>query len=106
MSDVQMYPPEEPVSIQEAFEAFHAKHPKVYEALRHLAHDALRNGHKKIGIGMLWEVVRWNLVYAMRKDDAEEWKLNNNLRSRYARKLMADDPALADIFETRELKAP
>lgn len=83
-----------------AFQAFHAENPHVYAALVELARAAKEKGAAEIGIGMLWEVLRWRLFFET--TDAN-FKLNNNHRSRYARLIMAQEPDLAGIFEVREL---
>ena len=93
-------------SIESRFEAFHHRNPDVYDCLVRLAYAANRAGRRRIGIGMLFEVLRWEWTLAGLPDDAEEFKLNNNYRSRYARLIMADHPALRGLFEVRELKTP
>jgi hypothetical protein len=90
-------------SLQADFERFHADNPGVYARLRALALFAVRKGKRKIGIGMIYEVVRWEYFFDTHGDD--DWKLNNNWRSRYARLLMECEPELVGIFETRELRA-
>jgi hypothetical protein len=90
-------------TIQERFERFHRCNPWVYEQLRHRAHELLNRGHRKIGIKMLFEVLRWQ--YYMQTFDPSGWKLNNNFTSRYARLLMEKDPALRNAFETRTIKS-
>lgn len=84
------------------FREFHRDNPEVYEELMVLVRQALARGRKKIGIKMLWEVVRWNRF--LRTTD-EKYKLNNNYHSRYARLIMDNEPGLVGIFETRELKS-
>lgn len=90
-------------SLQERFEAFHAAHPEVYRELVVLARRARAAGRARIGIGMLWEVLRWERTLAGVEDGM--WKLNNSFRSRYARLIGQREPDLVDVFETRELKA-
>ena len=91
-------------TIQHQFEDFHASNPFVYEALEALAERLVRRGRQKVGIGMLFEVLRWQ--WAMQTDDpSSDYKLNNNYRSRYARLLMENHPEWVGLFETRELKA-
>ncbi len=102
-SAVKMYPPEEPVSIQEAFEAFDLANPIVFLTLVNLARMAQARGRRKLGIGALWERMRWELV--VETNGGDDFKLNNNYRSRYARKILAECPDLDGIFETRELKS-
>ena len=93
-------------TIQTQFEAFHDRHPVVYDYLVTLAFQARRVGRHRIGMKMLFEVLRWEWTIAGLPDDAEEWKLNNNYTSRYARLIMADYPLLDGLFELRELKTP
>jgi hypothetical protein len=88
-------------TIDEAFARFHEDNPHVYDELRMLALRARRRGATKIGIGMLFEVLRWRQTL---RTDGDAYKLNNNYRSRYARMLMAE-PELAGCFETRGLRA-
>lgn len=90
-------------SIQQDFERFHQANPHVYAMLVRLA----RLYHDRIGtfpgIGMLWEVARWNV--ALNTRGTAVWKLNNDFRSRYARLIMDQEPDMADAFETRRLRA-
>lgn len=92
------------LTIQQQFELFHEANPWVYEALRRLALDLVRRGRGRIGVKMLFEVLRWH-YWRSTLDATSDFKLNNNYHSRYARMLMAHEPLLADAFETRELKA-
>lgn len=89
--------------IERRFAAFHAAHPEVYGEIVKLCHTAKAAGRKKIGIGALWEVMRWN--FWLRKDDHEEFRLNNNYRASYARMVMDREPDLAGIFDVRELRS-
>lgn len=89
--------------IEEAFWKFHGENPDVYEALKELAFDAHEAGRTRIGIGMLFEVLRWNRMIQRRQ---ESFKLNNNFRAYYARLLMKQNPELDGLFETRELTVP
>jgi hypothetical protein len=87
-------------TIREAFLRFHAENPHVYMELVKLTHRAKHAGASKIGIGMLFEVLRWRHTMRTGGDD---FKLNNNYRSYYARLIMAREPGLGDIFELRRL---
>lgn len=91
-------------TIAEAFEEFHAENPHVYRKLRELALGLVDRGHRKLGIGMLFEVLRWQTM--METTDPSGFKLNNNYRALYARLLMDREPLLEDVFETRSLHAP
>lgn len=86
-------------SLDDQFNAFHKANPHVYQALKRLALQLARRGHRRIGIKMLFEVLRWQ--YAMSTNDpASDYKLNNNYTSFYARLLDAE-PELRGMFELR-----
>ena len=93
-------------TIQTQFERFHHAHPEVLHHLVRLAWQAHRRGRTHIGIGQLFEVLRWERMIAGLPDEGEAFKLNNNYRSRYARLIMVRYPELDGMFETRELKTP
>lgn len=87
------------LSLEEQFALFHQANPHVYQALRQLAIQLAQRGHRRIGIKMLFEVLRWQ--YALRTDDPNsEFKLNNNYTSFYAR-LLDQEPELNGRFELR-----
>jgi hypothetical protein len=92
--------PSPEATIREAFLRFHYENPHVYVQLTELARQARAAGTKKIGIGMLFEVLRWRHTLSTAGDD---FKLNNNYRSYYARMIMAKEPDLWGIFELRKL---
>lgn len=92
-----------PPTIDARFEAFHAANPWVYDELVRLARGLVERGHRRIGIGMLFEVMRWSW-YMHTSDPTSEWKLNNDYRSRYARLIMVTEDDLAGCFETRGLR--
>lgn len=84
------------------FDKFHADNPRVFDELVKLTEQAYTKGRTKIGIGMLFEVLRWN---RMIHTTDPEFKMNNNYRSRYARLIMEMHPHLDGMFEVRELKS-
>ena len=86
------------------FRSFHEKHPEVYAHLVDLCRRWRRNGRDRWSINGCFEVLRWERRIAGLPDPDEEWKLNNNYRSRYARLLMEQEPELEGIFELRVLK--
>ena len=96
--DLEVVPRE--LSPREKFEEFHRDNPHVYRELRQLALDLVELGHERIGIGMLFEVLRWKRALRTTDDD---FKLNNNYRARYARLLMEMEPRLAGKFEIRQI---
>lgn len=90
-------------SIQDGFTAFHAANPWVLTALENLTAQLLADGARKLGIGMLWEVVRWRYISQTRGDT---FKANNNFRSRYVRLLIERHPDWSAVFDTREIRSP
>lgn len=89
-------------TIQQAFMRFHEANPWVAAELRRMALDLVAQGHQRVGIGMLFEVLRWRFMRGT-DDPGSTFKLNNNYRSRYARMLELTTPELAGRFETRAL---
>jgi hypothetical protein len=94
--------PEQGETIQAAFERFHAANPQVYSNLVALARQQKAFGRDHVGIGMLFEVLRWQHSLQTTGDD---FLLNNNFRSRYARLIQQREPELAAMFNVRELRA-
>lgn len=91
-------------TIQQAFEAFHRANPWVYRALEQLTADQVAQGRERVGIGMLFEVVRWHHSRST-TDESSGFRLNNNYRSRYVRMLTAKHPEWHSLFAVRELRA-
>ena len=91
-------------TIDQAFEAFDHANPHVYENLVRLATRLKKAGRSRVGIKHLFEVLRWE--YSIKTEHAEnQYTLNNNFTSRYARKIIDENPDLQDMFEIRELKS-
>jgi len=93
------------MSMQARFEAFNDLNPWVYDTVVRLTRELVSNGHRKVGMRMLCEVVRWEYM-RFTTDPSCEFKINNDYSPRYARLIMAQEPDLADVYELRELKQP
>jgi len=89
-------------SFDERFAEFHEQNPLVYQELLRLARQAKDIGIRKLGIRMLWEVMRWNFLIRTARPDGD-FKLNDHYHSRYAR-MLNEEPDLKGSFELRELK--
>lgn len=98
-------PPGDGTRIDRAFLAFHAANPDVYIELVALAREAHARGRRRLGMKMLWEVVRWKRFLRTTDNGASVFKLNNNYHSRYARLIALREPDLAGLFELRELRS-
>ena len=89
-------------TIEQRFLEFHYDNPHVYRELVKLCNIAHRNDSKKVGIGMLFEVLRWNHGVVT---NGEKFKMCNDYRSRYARLIMEHNEHLRGIFNVRDLKS-
>src|ERR1041385_1437718 len=90
-------------SISEQFEQHRRDHPEFYDRVVRFAREAKERGRRqRYGIAAIFERIRWHMVIE-RGDDA--YKVNNNLRSHYARCVMDREPDLRDFFETRAMRA-
>lgn len=87
---------------RELFEAFHARNPGVYSELERMCQALVDRGRRRIGIGMLFEVLRWN-YYLATTDPDSEFRLNNNHRAYYARLIIERHPEWADLFQLRQV---
>lgn len=86
--------------IEEAFDQFHKQHPAVYRELVRLSREWRSYGHARLGIATLFEKLRWEW-HVKGIEDADGYKLNNNYRALYARKIMAENADLDGLFEIR-----
>lgn len=91
-------------TIRAKFEKFDDEHPEVYRELVRLAREWVSVGNARLGIATLFERLRWEW-HVTGLTDRDGFKLNNNYRSHYARKIMANEPDLDGLFETRTLTA-
>ena len=84
--------------IREAFWKFHQANPRIWELFYRFAHEAKAAGRAHYGVAAIFERIRWHLNV---ETTGEEFKLNNNYRSCYARMLMIHEPQLGRFFNTR-----
>jgi hypothetical protein len=89
-------------TIQEKFEEFHKNNPHIYNEIVRLARQWKKAGKKRLGIKMIFEVLRWNTAIATQSQD---FKLSNNYTSRYTRLIEAQESDLVNVFRTRPLTA-
>lgn len=84
------------------FLRFHSNNPEVYNNLVRLAREFRRVSHnhnRKLGIAMIYEVLRWQYFIAV--DTDETFRLSNDFRAYYARLIMEQEKDLTDAFNTR-----
>ena len=87
---------------QSSFDNFHARNPQVYRELEAMAAQMVARGRRKIGIKMLFEVLRWNYYLNTTGDD---FRLNNNYAPSYARLILQNHPDWQGLFELRTAKS-
>ncbi|MEU8919527.1 hypothetical protein AB0D10_01150 [Kitasatospora sp. NPDC048545] len=90
-------------SIQERFEQFHALNGWVLAELERLTAECIDAKFAKVSLGMLFEIIRYS--YGRATLSADDFRLNNDFRSRYARLLIEQHPEWATYFEVRALRA-
>lgn len=91
------------MTIQEQFEEFHRLNPALYKEIVRRARALKRVGFKFYGISPLIEVARYHLHVRFKRTD--EFKINNNHKSRYARLIMKQERDLDGFFKLRKLTA-
>lgn len=89
-------------TLDDRFQQFHKDNPHVYDKLVSMTRQLKEKGHKKVGMQMLFEVLRWN---SMMRTVSHDYKLNNDYCSRYARLIMDQEQDLEGIFELRRITA-
>lgn len=90
-------------SIQERFDVFIKDNPSVYELFKKFAWQAREAGLMRISSDDIIHRIRWWTKVEIRS--REPFKINDHFSSRFARKLIQDDPTFERYFETRRLKA-
>src|SRR5579871_1952961 len=78
-------PNQKPNSIWRRWWRWHCEHPEVMDYLVKLVREVKRRGFKRYGMQSLFERLRWHFHI---EKGIEDFKLNNDFASRYARALM------------------
>src|SRR5690606_38342079 len=81
------------------FEKYHAENPQVFRLFHMYASEVKARGYKRFSANAIFERIRWHMNIETKGD---EYKLNNNYRAFYARKLMVEVPGFEGFFEIRE----
>jgi hypothetical protein len=83
------------------FREFHEANPHVYLRLVEMTRAAKGKGHRKFGVRVLWEALRWERMMSTSDPTQDDWKLNDHYTRFYSRLIMKKEPDLAGIFEIR-----
>jgi hypothetical protein len=81
-----------------SFRDFHEENPKIFRLFRKFAYQLKRAGKAQYGAKAIMERIRWHL--AVETND-EDFKINNNYTSCYARLLVANNQRFKGFFELR-----
>ncbi len=84
-------------TITERAERFHRRNPSVYTFAVSVSRYTKSKGVQHYGIGAVWEIMRFKYL----ETHGDIYKLNNNYRAWYARRIMQNEPDLANFFTTR-----
>lgn len=87
-------------SIVDKFVDYHKGNPQVYEMFKKFTQQVLDKGRDRISAKFIFERMRWeSLIVA---DDPEEFKINNNYTSFYARMFEHEFPEHEGLFAKRK----
>ena len=87
--------------IEEKFETYHKDNPHVYDLFVKFAKEAKGSGMTKFSANGIFERIRW---FTNIETTGERFKISNNYRPYYARKMMKEYPEFEGFFSIKELK--
>ena len=83
------------------FTQYHKDNPHIWDAFKKVSIEAKSKGFDRFSANGIFEIIRWNTTLETR----DKYKVNNNYRPDYARKMMKDYPEFNGFFRVRTLKA-
>lgn len=83
------------------FSTYHKENPHIWKAFKKYSFEAKDKGFSNYSANGIFEIIRWNTDLKSR----DKYKVNNNYRPDYARKMMTEYPEFNGFFRTRVLKA-
>lgn len=87
-------------TIAERFEEYLRDNPHIWAEFCRMARTLKDRGVEHYGAKSIFEAIRYHTVLA----GNDGFKVNNVFSSRFARKLMAEQPEFSGFFELRELQ--
>jgi hypothetical protein len=88
---------------RDKFDCFHGDNPHIYKRLVQMTRLLVRKGQTQIGMGMLFEVLRWEIFIQSETDSP--YTLDNTLRAYYTRLIESQEPDLCGVFTKRRSAA-
>lgn len=89
-------------TIVDRWRAFHTSNPHVYARVVELVTDAVLRGETRIGVGALFERLRYS---ERTETNGDRYRLNNDHRAPLVRQLLDEHPEWTHLFELRERRA-
>jgi hypothetical protein len=86
-------------TLQEKFHEFDRENPELFKGMLSTARGLKAEGRKVFGMSLILERIRWEGSDTNRTD---RFKINNDHRAFYPRKLQMVDPSLCGLFAMRE----
>jgi len=84
------------------FKKYDEENPQIWEAFKKYSFIAkTKRKFKNYSANGIFEIIRWHTVVSPK----DKYKMNNNFRPDYARKMMEEFPEFKGFFRVRELKA-
>lgn len=90
-------PPKESPEVRA--ERFIKQHPEVWQNFVRFCEEARKAGHTRMGVDVVFGRMRWETM--MKTKDEEGYKMNNDYKAPFARKLMKERPEFDGFFVTR-----
>jgi hypothetical protein len=84
------------------FEKYDDENPQIWEAFKKFSFQAKAKGFKNYGTSGIFEIIRWHTAI----ESKGEYKISNNYKPDYGRKMMRLYPEFKGFFRTKELKVP
>ncbi len=78
---------------------FDQNNPHVYSLFTRFAREVLGKGRGKFGIAAIWERMRWEMAFSTVDD--KPFKISNNHKAYYARKIMSEFKAFEGFFNIK-----
>jgi hypothetical protein len=90
-------------SIDEMFAEFDAANPSLYARFKAIALQLIASGKRRYSSKTILCVLRYE--HDLTTNGDEEFKINDVVTSRYARKFVTEFPEHRDFFQMRELRS-
>ena len=84
-----------------AFNHYDKENPQIWEAFKKFSFEAKAKGFKNYSANGIFETIRWQT----KTSGNDGFKISNNYRPDYARKMMREFPEFEGFFRVKQLTA-